>query len=298
MITLERHVDEFLHYLRVERALSDHTVSAYGRDLADFTSFLKKQGIHGKEALERRSLLAYVIRIKAAGLSPATVRRRLASLRSFFGFLAREKGLRRDPTDALDPPRGIRRLPTALSLDEVERLLAAPDPTTVLGRRDRTMLELLYATGLRVSELVSLTVADVNLEVGYLITLGKGGKERLVPMGRSAQEWLRDYLAQDRPRIPGTGRSRLLFPNHRGGPMTRQGFFKIVRKYAAKAGLARKISPHTLRHSFATHLLERGADLRSLQALLGHADISTTQIYTHVSRERLKRIFDKHHPRA
>ena len=298
MNSLERNVQEFLHYLRVERALSDHTVAAYGRDLADFTRFLKNEGIKGTRALERRTLLAYLVRVKASGLSAATVRRRMAGLRSFFAFLAREKGLHRDPTEALDPPRGIRRLPSALSLEEVERLLAAADTSTVLGRRDRTMLELLYATGLRVSELVSLDVADVNLEVGYLITLGKGGKERLVPMGRAAQEWLREYLERDRPRLLGGRQSRALFPTRRGRAMTRQGFFKIIRKYAARAGLRRAVSPHVLRHSFATHLLERGADLRSLQTMLGHADISTTQIYTHVSRERLKRIFDRHHPRA
>jgi len=295
---MKRHLDEFIHFIRVEKGLSNNTVAAYRRDLIHFLEYLKTQGITKPSGLDRRVVLSYMVKIKRSGLNVSTVRRRLVSLRVFFRFLIQERKIKADPTENMESPKGIKHLPETLSHSEVDRLIQTPDPATPLGKRDRTMLEVLYGTGLRVSELVSLRITDINLEVGYLITMGKGGKERLVPMGESAQEWIRDYLQHARPLLLKSRQNDYLFPNRFGRSMSRQGFFKNIKKYARLAGIRKEISPHTLRHSFATHLLENGADLRSVQIMLGHADISTTQIYTHVTRERLKKVFDKHHPRA
>ncbi|MEK6776794.1 MAG: site-specific tyrosine recombinase XerD [bacterium] len=295
---MERHIQEFLHYIRIEKGLSGNTVAAYQGDLTHFMNFLKDQEIRESRAIDRRAVLSYLIHIKRSGLNVSTVQRRLVSIRMFFRFLIQEGRIKSDPAENIESPKKIQYLPQTLSPGEVESLLHVPDPDTPLGKRDRTMLEVLYATGLRVSELVSLKIPDINLEVGYLITMGKGGKERLVPMGDSAQAWIRDYLLHDRPRILKSRHSDFLFPNRFGKGMSRQGFFKIIKKYAIQTGIRKKISPHTLRHSFASHLLENGADLRSVQLMLGHSDISTTQIYTHVTKERLKKVFDKFHPRA
>jgi integrase/recombinase XerD len=295
---MRRYVKEFIHFVQVEKGLSTNTVSAYGRDLTHFADFLARHKIKKPADVDRRAVLSYLIKMKRSQLSLATVKRKLVSLRVFFRFLIEEGKIKADPTENIESPKGIKYLPETLTPAEVDRLLRAPDRNRPLGMRDRTMLEVLYATGGRVSELVSLMISDINLEVGYLITMGKGGKERLVPMGESAKLWIRDYLADGRPRIMKSLQNDLLFPNRFGKGMSRQGFFKNIKKYALTSGIRKTISPHTLRHSFATHLLENGADLRSVQVMLGHADISTTQIYTHITRERLKKVFDKYHPRA
>ncbi|MDX1763261.1 MAG: site-specific tyrosine recombinase XerD [bacterium] len=295
---MQRAVEEYIHYIQVEKGLSENTVAAYRRDLAAFTAFLETEGITRLSAVDRRAVLAYQIKIKRSGLNLSTVRRRMVVVRGFFRFLILEGKVSVDPTENMESPKGIRRLPHALSPGDVEKLLKAPDALKPLGMRDRTMIEVLYATGLRVSELVAMKIPDINLEVGYLVTMGKGGKERLVPLGDTAQAWLRDYLGHSRLRLVKSKQSEFLFPNRFGRKLSRQGFFKIIKKYALQAGIRKEVSPHTLRHSFASHLLENGADLRSVQAMLGHADISTTQIYTHVTREKLKRVFDTYHPRA
>jgi integrase/recombinase XerD len=295
---MQKHCDDFIHFIQVEKGLSINTVDAYRRDLTHFIAFLKEQKIKKLSGLDRRTVLSYLIKIKRSGLNLSTVRRKLVTLRVFFRFLLQEGRLMADPTENIESPKGIKHLPDTLSLAEVESLIRAPDSDKLLGKRDRTMLEVLYATGLRVSELASLKTSDVNLEVGYLITMGKGSKERLVPIGETAQGWLKDYLTHARLGILKSQKSDALFPNRFGKEMSRQGFFKLIKKYALLAGIRKEISPHTLRHSFASHLLDNGADLRSVQMMLGHSDISTTQIYTHVTRERLKKVFEKHHPRA
>jgi len=289
---------EFLNFIQVEKGLADNTLVAYRRDLHDFLSFLKKIKITKLKEVDRHAVLSYQVHIKRSGLKFSTVRRRMVSVRAFFRFLILEGKGEKDPTENIESPKGLQHLPETLTPGDVDKLLATPDPTTLLGRRDRVMLEVLYATGLRVSELVALRPADLNLEVGYLVTLGKGSKERLVPLGDTAREMLKDYLKTGRGKLLKGKLSDVLFPNRFGKEMSRQGFFKIIKKYALRAGIRKQISPHTLRHSFASHLLENGADLRSVQMMLGHADISTTQIYTHVTRERLKKVFEKHHPRA
>jgi integrase/recombinase XerD len=295
---MQNTLKEFLYYVQVEKGLSRNTLAAYSRDLEDFLQFLTKEGVRKLEEADRRVVLSYQIRLKRSGLQLSTVRRKMVSVRALFRYLILEGRLKSDPTENIESPKGLHSLPETLTPGDVDKLLKAPDTDTPLGMRDRTMLEVLYATGLRVSELISLKISDINLEVGYLMTLGKGGKERLVPLGDDAREMVRDYLDSARSRILRLRTSDFLFLNRFGGKMSRQGFFKIIKKYALQAGIRKEISPHTLRHSFASHLLENGADLRSVQMMLGHADISTTQIYTHVTRERLKKVFEKYHPRA
>jgi integrase/recombinase XerD len=236
--------------------------------------------------------------MRIEGSSPRSVARWLVAIRGFFSHLLAEEGIRADPSAHLDAPRVWRTLPKVLSFAEVEALLAAPDRGEPLGVRDAAMFEVLYATGLRVSELTGLRLGDLHLDAGYLRCLGKGSKERVVPLGAEADAALQRYLAEGRPALLRARRSDILFVNHRGEPLTRQGMWKILKAYGTNAGIRARLSPHTVRHSFATHLLEHGADLRSLQMLLGHADISTTQIYTHVNRERLKRLYKDFHPRA
>jgi len=293
----DRILATFLRYLTVERGLSFNTLEAYGRDLKRFGSSLKGSRI-GFRRVRRQDLLTHIRSLRQAGLSPKSVARAINSLRMFYRFLIFEGEVRSDPTTDLDSPRTWKSLPRFLTFEEVERLLAAPDTHRPLGVRDLAMLEVLYATGIRVSELLSLTLEDLNLEVGYLTCLGKGSKERIVPLGRKAIERLREYLREVRPAVTRAADSRFLFTNRNGSKMTRQGFWKILKAYGTTAKIRRSLSPHVLRHSFATHLLEHGADLRSVQIMLGHADISTTQIYTHVNRERLRRIYHSFHPRA
>jgi integrase/recombinase XerD len=291
-------LDAFIGYLRAERGASPRTVDAYAADLIGWLRALDRRGVGDVDAISRDDVTAHVESLSRRGLSARSQARHLAAMRSFHRFLVADRFARRDPTEDVDTPRSIRRLPGFLTLEEVEALLAAPDVTTAAGARDRAMIELLYATGLRVSELCRLTVNDVQLQAGFVTAMGKGKKERLVPLGRFAQERIAAYLAGAREAILGGRASRALFVTRRGGAFTRQGFWKLLRRHARAAGIARPLSPHKLRHSFATHLVERGADLRAVQAMLGHADLSTTQIYTHVTRARLHALYDALHPRS
>jgi len=290
-------IEEFLHHLAVERGLARNTLMAYGQDLSKFARFLERKARHPKQ-VRRGEIDEFVRELARQGLSPRSTARALNAVRMFCRYLVAEKTIASDPTADVRAPRMSRTLPRFLTLEEVDKLLAAPNPGTPLGHRDAAMLELLYATGIRVSELVSLRVRDANLDAGLLTCLGKGSKERILPLGRSAVARLRSYLERSRPELLDGRNQTALFPNCRGVAMTRQGFWKNLKEYGRTIGLKSRLSPHVLRHSFATHLLERGADLRSVQVMLGHSDISTTQIYTHVNRERLRRVYRDFHPRA
>jgi integrase/recombinase XerD len=292
----EHHLHEYLAHLTVERNLSPRTVESYRRDLFQFTAWLDEQSIN-LHKVERATLRTYLGSRRDQSLSARSSARALSALRGFFRFLVNTQVQAVDPTANLRSPSLWQTVPHTLTGEEIENLLAAPDTTTTLGLRDRAMLETLYATGLRVSELVGLTVERVRLDPGYVRVIGKGRKERLVPLGESAVSWIDEYLESARPEL---NKQRLseLFLNHRGGPLTRQGFWKILRRHALKADISSPFSPHIVRHSFATHLVENGADLRAVQMMLGHASLTTTEIYTHVARERLRRLYDEKHPRA
>ncbi len=289
-------IDSFLEYLIAERSSPENTVSSYAADLETLKTFLDEKGIT-ELSVSGADLEEYTSCCKEKGLKGTSIRRRLSTIRQFYRFLIEEELIAADPTrDLASPKRGLY-LPEVLSIDEVARLIASPDVGTPLGIRDKAMLELLYATGLRVSELIGLKLHHLNLHVGYLICRGKGDKERLVPMGESAQRWVNDYLKNTRPYLVKKP-TDILFCSRRGGAMTRQNFWYSIKRYATIAGILKQISPHMLRHSFATHLLGGGADLRSVQMMLGHADISTTQIYTHLSSARLKEVHERYHPRG
>ncbi len=290
-------IDSYLTYLRDVRRMSPNTVESYARDLAALAAFAEKRDLN-VDALGRRDLEAFVRSLMSGGLAPRSVARAVACVRGFYKFLALEKKLEQSPADDLQPPRAWPALPKYLDLDEVDRLLAQPDTGTPRGLRDKALIEVLYATGLRVSELVALKASDLNLDEGYLTCVGKGDKERMVPLGHEAADWVRRYIRDGRPQLSGKRPpSPRLFVNARGGPLSRVGFWKVLKAHGRKAGISRDISPHVLRHSFATHLLERGADLRMIQVMLGHADLSTTQIYTHVLEARLRAVYDRYHPR-
>ncbi|MFT4564737.1 MAG: integrase/recombinase XerD, partial [Gammaproteobacteria bacterium] len=288
-------IEGFVDHLWVEFGLSENTTLAYRADLRSLQKYLHPQNLNLLVASEA-DLNNYLSGI-AAG-APRTTARRLSTLRRFYRYLLREGVVASNPAIRLSAPRIGRKLPRSLSESDVEALLAAPNVDTSLGLRDRTMLELLYATGLRVSELIGLTLTEVNRRQGVVRIVGKGAKERLVPFGEEAQNWLERYLVEGRPEILKTMLSDAMFPTTRGGAMTRQAFWYAIKRYALLAGIDAQLSPHTLRHAFATHLLNHGADLRVVQLLLGHSDISTTQIYTHVARERLKEMHRRHHPRG
>ena len=290
-------MEAYLDHLRVERRLSSHTLESYARDLAALAAYAAGAG-RPVESLDRQALEAFVREQRSRGLAPRSVARAVAAVRGFFRFLVLDRRLDHSPADDLRPPRAWPALPTFLSIEEVDTLMAQPDVTTTLGLRDRAMIELLYATGLRVSELVGVRIADLHLEEHYLTCIGKGSKERLVPIGEQATDWIRKYSSQGRRELLKGRASPRLFLNARGGALSRVGFWKILKQHARKANLPRTLSPHVLRHSFATHLLERGADLRAIQLMLGHADLSTTQIYTHVLETRLRSVYDRFHPRA
>jgi integrase/recombinase XerD len=290
-------VDAYLDHLRVERRLAAHTLESYARDLAALGAFAAGSG-RRVESLDRQALEAFVREQRGRGLAPRSVARAVAAIRGFFRFLVLDRVLDSSPADDLRPPRAWPALPTFLSIEEVDTLIAQPDVSITLGLRDRAMIELLYATGLRVSELVGVRLADLHLDEHYLTCIGKGSKERLVPIGEQATDWIRKYMSRARRELLKGRASPRLFLNARGGPLSRVGFWKILKQHALKAGLPRTLSPHVLRHSFATHLLERGADLRAIQLMLGHADLSTTQIYTHVLEARLRTVYDRFHPRA
>ena len=292
------HIDIFIDALWLEDGLAPNTLSAYRQDLEAFETWLANEHGKGIVAAEEADIQEWFAALHPSSRA-STANRRLASLRRFYLWARRQGLVTQDPCLKLEASRQPPRFPKTLSEAQVEALLQSPDLSTTLGLRDRAMLETLYATGLRVSELVGLGVLEVNLSDGVVrVTLGKGGKDRLVPMGAEAQHWVERYLREGRDALLGQRRSDALFVTGRGGPMTRQAFWQLVRKYALKAGIHAPLSPHVLRHAFATHLLNHGADLRVVQMLLGHADISTTQIYTHVARERLRQLHAKHHPRA
>jgi integrase/recombinase XerD len=293
-------ISSFLTHVKVEKGLSVNTVSAYRRDLVKFDAFAQKRKL-SLEAVSRDDLVDFLAGLYRQKLESRTVARHLVTLRNFFRFAQIQELLPADPSVNLESPKIRRSLPGYLRLEEVERLLQQPDEKTPLGLRDRAMLEVLYSTGLRVSELIGLRISDLDTKVGCVRCIGKGDKERIVPVGRKALAMVEKYLREARPQLLGKGKAAgapALFLNRRGGPLSRVGVWKILSAYGRRAGLRMALTPHMLRHSFATHLLERGADLRSVQLMLGHADISTTQIYTHVVEERLKQIYKAHHPRA
>ncbi|MEP7116277.1 MAG: site-specific tyrosine recombinase XerD [Acidobacteriota bacterium] len=288
-------IDRYLSHLELERRMSPHTCAAYALDLAKLAAFAAGADLP-VERLDRQQLERFVRGLMAEGRSPRSVGRLVAAVRGFYRFTCAGSAAG-NPAADLPAPRAWKPLPKFLTVDEVDALVAAPDLATPRGVRDRALLELLYATGLRVSELLGLTPAQVDLDGGVLTTMGKGRKERMVPFGDEAAARVRRYLADGRPHLLGRRTSPRLFVNARGGPLSRMGFWKILKAYGVQAGIGRAISPHVLRHSFATHLLERGADLRAIQMMLGHADLSTTQIYTHVLDERLRSVYERFHPR-
>jgi integrase/recombinase XerD len=290
-------IEQFLDAQWMERGLSENTLAAYRNDLNGLAAWLSGRG-GGLVAARREDLLGYLSERVINGARPRTTARLLSSLRRFYRYLVREGRLSADPTVRIDSPRIGRPLPDSLSEEEIEILLDAPAVDEALGMRDRAMLELLYACGLRVSELVNLTMEQIDLTQGVVRLMGKGSKERLVPLGEEAVDWLQRYIAQSRPELAAGASARALFITRRGKAMTRQAFWYRLRHYAVKSGINKALSPHTLRHAFATHLLNHGADLRVVQMLLGHSDLSTTQIYTHVARERLKELHARHHPRG
>ncbi len=296
---MDRYLDIFYNYLSVEKGLSDNTLSAYSRDLSSYSLYLKEhENIKCFSNVLQLSILNYLTFLKKNSLSPRSRARVLSTLRSFHKFLVHENYLNHDPTALIESPRIISALPKFLSQNEVERLLNAPQGEHPIAVRDRVMLEVLYATGMRVSELVGLKLGDLKLDIGCLNAFGKGSKQRLIPLGEDAIEILKKYLQNARLKLLKKSTSEEVFLNSRGNKLSRQGFWKNLQAYAIKADISQKVSPHMLRHSFATHLLENGADLRSVQAMLGHADISTTQIYTHVLQDRLQKIHQQYHPRG
>jgi integrase/recombinase XerD len=290
-------IDRFLDAIWMERGLSDNTLGAYRADLLALSQRLDSRGV-GLVKASRVDVLDYIAWRVDGGAKPRSTARQLSSFRRFFRYLLREGLISDDPTAQIAMPKIGRALPQSLTEDEVDSLLGAPNVSEPLGHRDRAMLEVLYATGVRVSELINLKLTQVNLNQGVLRIIGKGDRERLIPLGEEAQEWLRDFIDGPRAEILLERQTEYLFPTRRGDRMTRQAFWHIIKRYGKKAGVRKKLSPHTVRHAFATHLLNNGADLRVVQLLLGHSDVSTTQIYTHVARERMKELHSRHHPRG
>ncbi len=287
----------YLDYLTVEKGLAENTLESYKNDLVRFFSYLLSNEKQWKR-LNRLEAEQYLTDSQNEGINVSSISRYISSLRSFYNFTVMEKICESNPFDDVELPKKPKKLPEFLDMEEVEKLLAAPDRSTQLGLRDAAMLELLYATGERVSEIINLKMEDLNLDEGYLICMGKGSKQRLIPFGDQAGVLIRRYIRESRPGFQKKGVSEYLFLTTRGGPLSRKTFWKLMKDYRLKAGIEKHVSPHTLRHSFATHLLQNGADLRSVQMLLGHSDISTTQIYTHINQQRMKKIYDQYHPRA
>lgn len=294
---IDKLIDRFIDSLWLQSGLSENTLAAYRQDLKCCQNFLKTNNSNLEKA-EQTDLRAFQKERKHAGTQAKTAARQLSTLRRFYRYLVQEGQRKDDPTETIDSPKIGRPLPKSLSEEQVNRLLEGPDVTGAYGLRDRAMMELLYATGLRVSELIGLRISQINLDAGVVRVMGKGSKERLVPMGESAQEWITRYLKEARPELTEAQKTDEVFLSSRGRAMSRQAFWYLIKRYAAKVGIHKNLSPHTVRHAFATHLLNHGADLRVVQMLLGHADLSTTQIYTEVARARLKALHQKHHPRG
>ncbi len=295
---MDQSLERFLHFLVVEKGLSKNTIEAYGHGVNRFLNYLRAKGKEGVEAISKMDIREFLLSLKRKGLSSKTLARNLISLRVFLRFLTEESILSANPAEEIETPKVAKTLPDILSFDEVDRLIEQPNPELPQGLRDRAMLEMLYATGMRVSELIRLQLNHVHLDPGYVVLFGKGSKERIVPIGGEAMKWVRRYLEDARKTLLKKRESPFLFVNRSGKPMSRQYFWKTLKAHGRNAGIRKRITPHLLRHSFASHLLERGADLRSVQLMLGHADISTTQIYTHVTGERLKKIHRQYHPRG
>ncbi|WP_333559501.1 site-specific tyrosine recombinase XerD [Ligilactobacillus salivarius] len=289
---------DYLYYLKVERGLSENTINSYGIDLKLFLEYLRENEIPSFKQVNKEVIVNYMQSEKNNNKANSSILRSVSSLRKFFQYLAQEKIIEKDPMLLIDTPKKKQHLPQVLTKEEVEKLLRSPNTGQVLGLRDRAMLELMYATGLRISEIINLKLEDLHLTMGTLQTLGKGHKERIVPVGDEAIKWVNRYLEEARPKLLKQKRSNYLFLNFHGNNLTRQGVWKNLKAEVRKAGIQKNITPHTLRHSFATHILENGADLRIVQELLGHADISTTQIYTHLSNKQLADIYNRAHPRA
>lgn len=297
VVTLDHQLERLQQHLQVEKGLARNTLAAYMSDLQSFSAFAQAHGVSTFQALRRDDILTYLATRRAQGIGARSLARELVSLKTLYRFLHGQRGSATDPTAQIRTPRPGRYLPHVLTHAEVEQLLHAPDTTTVLGKRDAALLETLYATGLRASELVTLTLDQVQMTAGCVTVVGKGGKTRVVPLGEIALLHVEDYLATGRPQLLKARQTTALFVNRSASALTRQGLWKIIKKYLQDAAIAKAVSPHTLRHSFATHLLEGGADLRSLQQMLGHVAISTTQIYTHIVQERLRALYATHHPR-
>lgn len=295
---LDHFVDHYLNFLMVEKGLAPKTIEAYASDLAAFIAYLKQQGVDAIDQADTAVILKYIIDMRKGGRGATTRARHLVTMRGFFQFLHRSGHLSQNPAKLVDLPKSGLKLPTVLNVEEIVRLLAAPDLEKPAGQRDAAMLELIYAAGLRVSELIDLRMTSINLEAGFVRVLGKGSKERVVPIGRKAMARVQAYLKDGRRRLLKGLTSPYLFVARAGKPMTRQGFWKLLKRYALTAGIGRRVTPHSMRHSFASHLLEGGADLRAVQVMLGHADIATTQIYTHVAQKRLIEIHKRCHPRG
>ncbi len=291
-------LNRFVEYIFIEKGLAANTLDAYKRDLTKFFSYLEAQHIDDLKAVNKDVLAAYLFYQKKKSISPSTIARQIAALKGFFRFLCLEDLLETDPTIYIETPKLKKKLPYILTVEEVDTLLQEPHGLEPMQLRDKAMLELLYATGMRVSEMINLNMKQVHMELAFVRCIGKGNKERIIPMGSYATKCVKEYLEKGRPHLIRNPQETTLFINHHGKRMTRQGFWKIIKKHAKKAGINKDITPHTLRHSFATHLLANGADLRSVQELLGHADVSTTQIYTHLNKKRLKEVYDQTHPRA
>ena len=291
-------LDTFFNYMLIERGLSKNTIDSYARDITKFSNFIYHTISKSLTECINKDLILFLAHLKEDGYSSKSIARNVSSIKSFYRFLHNENVIKQNPFIEIKTPRTEKRLPDVLNEDEVMLVLNSPNVNDNIGLRDKALFEVLYATGLRVTELISLTVNNVNLEAGFLIVLGKGSKERIVPMGDESVLWIRRYLADSRPNFLKNRVSDFLFLNRYGKPLSRQGFWKIIKKYCLIAGITKNVSPHTFRHSFASHLLGGGADLRSVQTMLGHSDISTTQIYTHIDKGTLKKIHRKYHPRS
>ncbi|MCE5322758.1 site-specific tyrosine recombinase XerD [bacterium] len=295
---IDYHIQRFLDYISVERGLSQNTVASYGRDLSQFASFLLKRNVTEPDKIDNDCMVAFLDMLSKEKYAQTSIARKITAVRGFIKYLCSERIIEKNPLHAFETRRPPIRLPKSLDVEDLASLLDSPDIHDDLGLRDKAMLETLYACGLRVSELIALKVEDLNLNMGFIKCMGKGNKERVVPIGEIAGEYVRAYIDRVRGRLAGIHRSEYLFLTKQGKPMSRVMFWKIIKKYAAQAGITKSITPHMLRHSFATHLIERGADLRSVQEMLGHASIATTQVYTHVSRDHLREVYKETHPRA